>query len=220
MALSRGRGDKADAVVTVEQAAPQPAAQAPAAAAAPAQAAALGSMQAAPQASQNGAPSEASGIVADVPLFGPTTLATAQPEPLAPVPATFAYEDQAPDQAFEEAPAQEPTEKSNEVKPEDVKPWVTGRLHLPTVHRLRLNAPGAALKGFSKNGGFSILIPDRKVTDNPKTIVKRDDRIRSVTADSSPEGAVITFKFRGPVPSHKVRLRNDYVEFFISAPGN
>jgi hypothetical protein len=104
------------------------------------------------------------------------------------------------------------------VKPEDVKPWVTGKLHLPTVHRLRLSAPGAALKGFSKNGGFSVLIPGRKVTDNPKSIVKRDDRIRSVTADSSPEGAVITFKFRGPVPSHKVRLRNDYVEFFISAP--
>lgn len=163
--------------------------------------------------------SEQTGIVADVPLFGPTTLATAQPEPLAPVQAAVAYEDQAPDQAFEETPQQQAEKESTEVKPEDVKPWVTGKLHLPTVHRLRLNAPGAALKGFSKNGGFSVLIPARKVTDNPKAIVKRDDRIKSVTADSSPEGAVITFKFRGPVPSHKVRLRNDYVEFFISAPG-
>jgi hypothetical protein len=218
MAFGRGssRDDKAHAAAAIEQPTPQAATQAAVEAAMPAQPAAVGA-QAGTQAPQNGTPSEA-GIVADVPLFGPTTLATAQPEPLAPVPATVAYEDQAPDQAFEEAPAQDPTEKSSDVKPEDVKPWVTGKLHLPTVHRLRLSAPGAALKGFSKNGGFSVLIPGRKVTDNPKSIVKRDDRIRSVTADSSPEGAVITFKFRGPVPSHKVRLRNDYVEFFISAP--
>jgi hypothetical protein len=223
MAFSRGStsNPEAQAATTAQQPVPEVAAQtAPIQAVVPALPSAVGSMQTGAPASQSGAPSEQSGIVADVPLFGPTTLATAQPEPLAPVPAAVVYEDQAPDQEFEEAPAQEQVEKSSEVKPEDVKPWVTGKLHLPTVHRLRLNAPGAALKGFSKNGGFSVLIPNRKVTDNPKAIVKRDDRIRSVTADSSPEGAVITFKFRGPVPSHKVRLRNDYVEFFISAPGN
>lgn len=210
----RSREEKPSAVASVEQRAPQavqPSLGSEGVAPAP-----QPQMPAAPA---NTAPTEQTGIVADVPLFGPTTLATAQPEPLAAVPAAVAYEDQAPDQEFEEAPAVVQPEKSGEMKPEDVKPWVTGKLHLPTVHRLRLNAPGAALKGFSKNGGFSILIPDRKVTDNPKAIVKRDDRIKSVTADSSPEGAVITFKFRGPVPSHKVRLRNDYVEFFISAPG-
>jgi hypothetical protein len=178
-----------------------------------------GQVQPVPGATQAAPTAEQAGIVADVPLFGPTTLATAQPEPLAPAPAVAAYEDQAPDQEFDEAPAPEASEKTSDVKPEDVKPWVSGKLHLPTVHRLRLNSPGAALKGFSKSNGFSILIPDRKVTDNPKSIVKRDDRIKSVTADSSPEGAVINFKFRGPVPSYKVRLRNDYVEFFISAPG-
>ena len=106
------------------------------------------------------------------------------------------------------------------MKAEDIKPWGTGKLHLPTVHRLRLDSPGGALKGFTKANGFSVLIPDRKVMDNAKVITKRDDRLKAVTADSSPEGAVISFKFRGPVPTYKVRLRNDYVEFFISAPGN
>jgi hypothetical protein len=216
LAFSRGgsRDERAHAApAPVEQVTPQAAMQPPSEAVAAPQQPALGAPGQSPQPA-----AEQMGIVADVPLFGPTTLATAQPEPLAPMPAAVAYEDQAPDQAFEEASQERPEKQSNEVKPEDVKPWVSGKLHLPTVHRLRLSAPGAALKGFSKNGGFSVLIPDRKVTDNPKAIVKRDDRIKSVTADSSPEGAVITFKFRGPVPSHKVRLRNDYVEFFISAP--
>lgn len=164
------------------------------------------------------------GIVADVPLFGPTTLATARPEPMvAPPPASVAYEDQAPDVAFDDsasAAAKEAKEEPAKAGPEDVKPWSKGRLHEPIVHRLRLNEPGAALKGYEKSDGFSVVIPDRKVMDNPKSIVKRDDRIRSVTAEPSKEGAVIKFHFRGTVPSYKVRLRNDYVEFFISSPGN
>jgi hypothetical protein len=164
------------------------------------------------------------GIVADVPLFGPTTLATAQPEPLvAPSPASVAYEDQAPDVAFDDsssAAAKEAKDEPAKTGPEDVKPWSKGRLHEPIVHRLRLNEPGAALKGYEKSDGFSVVIPDRKVLDNPKSIVKRDDRIRSVTAEPSKEGAVIKFHFRGTVPAYKVRLRNDYVEFFISSPGN
>lgn len=163
------------------------------------------------------------GVVADVPLFGPTTLATAQPEPLAVAPADVAYEDQAPDQEFDDQPQAESEAASNESassepSPEDVQPYSQGRLHLPIVHRLRLDKPGTALKGFAKSNGFSVLIPGRKVLDNPKSIQKRDDRIAAVKADVTPDGAVVNFRFRGTVPSYKVRLKGDTVEFFISQP--
>jgi len=208
LALSRGRQSDDKKAEAVETLATQVAAKP--------EVAAVGATPGAQQAPTAGTAAE-QGIVADVPLFGPTTLATAQPEPLAVAPIEMGYEDQAPDQAFEQDPA-ESSAKASEAKAEDIKPWGTGKLHLPTVHRLRLSSPGKALKGFTKSNGFSVLIPDRKVTDNPKAIVKRDDRIKSVTADSTPEGAVINFKFRGPVPTYKVRLKNDYIEFFISAP--
>lgn len=166
--------------------------------------------------SAQGEPS--AGVVADVPLFGPTTLATAQPEPLAVGPADVAYEDQAPDQEFEDEPQAESAAASDESGPEDVKPYSQGRLHLPIVHRLRLDKPGTALKGFAKSNGFSVLIPGRKVIDNPKSIQKRDDRIAAVKADVTPDGAVVNFRFRGSVPAYKVRLKGDTVEFFISQP--
>jgi hypothetical protein len=187
-------------------------------------------------------------IVADVPLFGQTTLSTPEPAPLGAAPqgveqgetepgvgmvpppvapgtrtaAESEYDDRAVvEEGFGDSPSKSTSDDEAESKrtkaPASVQPWGKGRLHLPTVHRLHLDGVATGLKGYSKANGFSVVLPGRKVVDNAKLIAKRDDRLASVTADSSREGAVVRFKFRGQVPTYKVRVRGEYVEFFISA---
>lgn len=164
-------------------------------------------------------PRNAQGMVADVPLFGPTPMATIEPAPLG-IPedeiqaeAADAVESNVPDESFDQGPARQAS-----VRPEDVKPWGQGRLHLPFVHRLKLDAPGVALSGEKKSTGFSVLLPKRKVLDSGRTIAKRDDRITNVKVENTEAGARVTFVFSGKIPPYKVRLKGQYVEFFVSSP--
>ena len=160
------------------------------------------------------------GITADVPLFGPTPMATMEPAPLGPAP-TEAEADEAPavskavaaDESFDE-----PAAPAKRVKPEDVKPWGHGRIHLPVIHRLRLDEPGAAIEGAETPTGFAVVIPGRKVMENGRGISKRDKRIAKVRARNTSSGAQVTFKFRDGVPGYRVRLRKDFVEFLVSSP--
>jgi hypothetical protein len=85
------------------------------------------------------------------------------------------------------------------------------------VHRLRLDGPGSSLQGTDTPSGFSVLIPGRKVMETGAQIAKRDDRILSVNVKNTPAGGQVVFRFRKDVPGHKVRLRNDYVEFFVNS---
>jgi hypothetical protein len=193
-----------------------------------------------------GAPSQPGqrGAVANVPLFGPTPMATLEPAPLGPAPdelgggapngkPTQAREDEFSDadrdESFTEtsSKSRDKNDKSDkadkadkaEIQPEDVKPFVEGKLHLPVIHKLRLDKPGAALQGTKQGNGFTIVIPNRKITDSGTAIVKRDDRIADVKITNSDTGAKIKFTFRGSkVPAYKVRLRHSSIEFFISAP--
>ncbi|MDQ2644602.1 MAG: hypothetical protein M3020_12350, partial [Myxococcota bacterium] len=103
-------------------------------------------------------------------------------------------------------------------RPEDVSPWGKGRMHEPTIHRLRLDNPGAALQGASEATGFSVVVPSRKVMEAAGGIAKRDPRIARIRATNTPAGAQISIRFKGEVPAYRVRLRKDYVEFLISAP--
>jgi hypothetical protein len=173
-------------------------------------------------ASAPSAPTTKQGIVAQVPLFGRTAMATMEPVAVPPSdaqPAPAPPDEEAQERAAAEASANETWEEQEaEVRPEDVKPWGHGRLNLPRIHRVKLNRPGADLRGASQSTGFSVLIPHRRVTEAVAQIAKRDKRITSVKADNSDAGARITFSFRGKAPPYRVRLRGDYVEFFISAP--
>jgi hypothetical protein len=169
------------------------------------------------------APTTQQGIVAEVPLFGRTAMATMEPVPVpsaeAPPAAAAPPDEEAHERAAAEASANETwADQEAEVRPEDVKPWGHGRLNLPTIHRIRLDRPGADLRGASQTTGFSVLIPKRRVTEAVARIAKRDRRIASVRADNSDAGARITFRFRAKAPPYRVRLRGEYVEFFISAP--
>lgn len=215
----------------------------------PAQPATLGAQGAmlAASAGQPGAPApggQRPGVVANVPLFGPTPMATLEPAPLGPPPEGMAavpgagsatpqgslvppateerMDDEssaaAHDESFDSADKKDPEKKTSEVKPEDVKPWGEGAMHLPVVYRLKLDEPGAALKGTKQAKGFTVVIPHRKVVDGGTSITKRDDRIAEVRTKNGPEGAHVTFAFRSKVPTFKVRLRKSYVEFFISSP--
>jgi hypothetical protein len=215
------RGGKSeDATPALSQAVPQSAPQA----AAPATGAAPVAVPngAAPAALASAAPAQAlaaaptpGGIVADVPLFGPKAMATSEPAPLATAPDTATAERLAaaaatPDEAWEEdAPKETAT---------DVKPWGRGKLHLPTIHRVRLDGAGKQLAGAIESTGFTIVVPGRKAMESGRNIEKRDKRIAQVKASNTDRGASITFKFRGKVPAYRVRLSKDFVEFLISAP--
>ena len=91
-------------------------------------------------------------------------------------------------------------------------------MHLPVIHRIRLDSPGAAIEGAIHPTGFSVVVPDRKTMESGKPIAKRDKRIARVKTQNSSSGAQVTLKFRGGVPGYRVRLRKDFLEILISSP--
>jgi hypothetical protein len=105
-------------------------------------------------------------------------------------------------------------------RPEDVEPWGRGRMDTPTIHRLRLDGPGAAIQGAITPTGFSVVIPGRKVMEAGGGIEKRDQRIAKVRIKNATSGAHVSFQFKDGVPGYRVRLRRDYVEFLVSAPAH
>ncbi|HTV25946.1 MAG TPA: hypothetical protein VMG12_44920, partial [Polyangiaceae bacterium] len=107
---------------------------------------------------------------------------------------------------------------SSRTKPKASAEFTSGRLKLPTVYRLRLDEPGSGLRGERTPTGFDVIIPGRKTMESATAISKRDARIAKVTTKNGSEGARVSFRFRSDIPAYKVRLRNDFVEFFISAP--
>jgi hypothetical protein len=189
------------------------------------------------------APAADGAVTANVPLFGPTPLATTEPAPLAPGPGERAVEaaekadaaalsptraadlEWAEEDGAASARKSEREEKAKAadakeaIRPEDVPSFVRGKVREPTIHRLRLDSPGAALRGTAESTGFSVIVPSRKVMEAAAGIAKRDSRIARIRATNTPAGAQVSLQFKGPVPAYKVRLRKDYVEFLISAPG-
>jgi hypothetical protein len=164
------------------------------------------------------------GITADVPLFGPTPMATMEPAPLGPPPeatgeATEEDQGEKEQDVADELWPDEPESgrKAKKVDPKDVPPWGRGKLDTPIVHRLRLDGPGGAIQGAITAMGFTVVIPERKVMESGKAIEQRDSRIARVKTKNGASGAEITFQFKSGVPGYRVRLRKDSVEFLISA---
>ncbi|HWP09748.1 MAG TPA: PilZ domain-containing protein [Polyangiaceae bacterium] len=180
-------------------------------------------------------------VTANVPLFGPTPLATVEPAPLGPPPSGESKGIEAAEQSAAKASAPaiaadeefpEPIEHvdgskkgadgkpldAKNLRPEDVPAWGKGKLHMPTIHRLRLDGPGAELRGVSDATGFTVLVPKRKVMEEGGPIAKRDPRIGRARTTNTPGGAQVRITFRETLPSYRVRLRRDYVEILISAP--
>ncbi len=163
------------------------------------------------------------GIVAEVPLFGPTPMATLEAAPKAPVEeaAELAMNEGERELQLSRAAAQEDETFAEDAKPatkpEDVKPFQRGNLELPIVYKLKLDAPGGALVGTPTPTGFKVTLAGRKVLDNGRMIEQRDRRILRVRTNNTQAGAEITFQFRGPVPGYKVRLQKDSVDFFVSS---
>jgi len=188
-------------------------------------------------------PSATSAASANVPLFGPTPMATMEPAPLAPPPgspeaveaeekaaaktnatgapvvasaADEGFSDESSDGDAEKADAKASKGDDKDAKT-DSTPWGHGKLHSPTIYRLRLDGPGGKLQGALLPTGFTVLVPGHKVMEQGAGITKRDNRIASVHTLNRTAGAEIAFKFRGDsIPAYRVRLRRDYVEFLIS----
>jgi len=154
-------------------------------------------------------------VVAEVPLFGPQAVVSAQPQVETQQVSDAEAERRAAAAAVADQSFEEPEEVA--VSAED-KPWGHGRLYLPTIHRIRLDAAGASLAGAVNSDGFTVVVPGRKVMESGKAIQKRDKRIVAVQSDNEGPNAKVRFEFRGPVPAYRVRLRQDFIEFLISAP--
>ena len=181
----------------------------------------------------------ASAASANVPLFGPTPMATMEPAPLAPPPGSpESVEAQekadaknnptgapmaAPpaDEGFSDESSDSDSDGDGKAKAEkkstktDTTPWGKGKLHSPTIYRLRLDGPGGKLQGATLSTGFTVLIPGHKVMEQGGGIAKRDVRISSVHTSNRTEGAEVSFRFRESIPAYRVRLRRDYVEILI-----
>jgi hypothetical protein len=173
------------------------------------------------------------GTTAEVPLFGPTPMATMEPAPLG---AAFGGgsdeggDDKADDkdeEAQEKAAASAAVDdqsfgdgdtEAKKGKPGDVPPWGKGKMNDPVVHRLRLNKPGAAIQGAVSATGFTVVLPGVKIMESPKAIMDRDKRIAKVKTKNATSGAEASFQFKDGIPGYRVRLKKDYVEFLISSP--
>jgi hypothetical protein len=102
----------------------------------------------------------------------------------------------------------------------DTTPWGKGKLHSPTIYRLRLDGPGGKLQGATLPTGFTVLVPGHKVMEQGSSIAKRDSRIASVRTVNRTAGAEVAFHFRDGIPAYRVRLRHDYVEILLSEGGD
>jgi hypothetical protein len=198
-------------------------------------------------ANAQGAGSSEQAVTASVPLFGPTPLATLEPAPLGPPPgadaevteaserraASEAAPEVAPDEAFIDAPVKASSRSGSKkmsetgsaekaaaavAQPEDVPAWGKGRMNLPVIHRIRLDAPGAVIRGAVDPMGFTVLIPERKMMESGAAIGQRDARIAKLRTTNTPGGAQLRVSFRNAVPAYRVRLRRDYLELLISSP--
>ncbi|HEX2729976.1 MAG TPA: PilZ domain-containing protein [Polyangiaceae bacterium] len=180
------------------------------------------------------------GIVAQVPLFGATEMATSEAAPVNPPPRNDVVDEYslAKDQFFPgERAAQRAPVRNDEVPPAraqaamDDEPqrgnaeettgsdsFQVGRMNLPVVYRLRLDGAGTTLQGSKQGTGFTVLVPGRKVMESGAVIEGRDDRITDVRVQNTPAGGKVTFHFRKEISGYKARLRKDYVEFFINSP--
>lgn len=158
---------------------------------------------------------EPAGVVAQVPLFGPTALDPA-PRGARASAARAAPERRALARAQSNAGAFDAPASSSRTKQKAAVEFTSGRLRLPTVYRLRLDEPGAALRGERTPTGFDVIIPGRKTMESGTAIARRDSRIAKISTKNGADGARVSFRFRSDIPAYKVRLRNDFVEFFIS----
>jgi len=172
-----------------------------------------------------------SALMAPVPLFGQTAMATLEPAPLLAPPGASAMTSVAERELAAAKAAtvtvapgnesEEPSdgEKSEVVasKPEDVSPWGKGRMRDPIIYRVKLDGPGLAIQGRSFSKGFSVVIPNRKTLESPKGYVKQDSRLEKVNAINFEGGVKILWRFKDDVPGYRVRLRKSTVEFLISS---
>jgi hypothetical protein len=176
-------------------------------------------------------------VTANVPLFGPTSMSTAEPAPLGPPPtaeskaveaaeiaaAKASEPEGAEDEEFVDEPAGKSAKKASadkagkDVKPEDVAAFGRGKMHLPTIYRIRMDGAGSAIHGAVDPMGFTVLVPGRKFMEQGSGLAKRDSRFARVRTTNTPGGAQVKMAFKSTVPAYRVRLRRDYVEVLISA---
>jgi hypothetical protein len=166
----------------------------------------------APEEGEPASVAESRSVVAQAPMFGAAfgeSARSAAPSRRAPSEKRMLARATSNTGLFDPAPAPSPRRKGT---PE----FSSGRLNLPIVHRIRLNEPGTTLRGERTPTGFDVIVPGRKTLESGAAIAKRDGRVAKVTTKNGSDGAHVSLRFRSGIPAYKARLRDDYLEIFIS----
>lgn len=170
-------------------------------------------------------------VVANVPLFGPTPMATLEPAPLnsalAPEgPDAVAAREMALAKSVAAAIAPGSTDtnsptttKASTARPEDIAPWGRGTMKNPLIYTIRLDGPGTVLEGTALRDGFKVTVPGCKTLESPRGFARRDSRFAEVDAINDSHGVKFVWKFDGDVPGYRVRLRDSTIQFLINASG-
>lgn len=175
------------------------------------------------------------GVEAKVPLFGATTVATAEtPAVPAPLPMSAQATPASPINrtlAFGGAPsfgeAAEPPASAERKADSDEKsskahgkaqPFGHGKVEHAMVLRIKTDGTIGDMHGVRTAGGFTLTLPGRKTLDNGAALAARDSRIAKVNVSNSAKGSELTFHFKGGVPAYLVSPNGHDLQLSLSRP--
>ncbi|MET0593630.1 MAG: PilZ domain-containing protein [Polyangiaceae bacterium] len=161
------------------------------------------------------------GVEAKVPLFGATTVATAevpaaavpapmsaQSTPASPINRTLAF---GGTPSFGEA-AEPPASAERKADGDDksgkahgkAQPFGHGKVEHAMVLRIKTDGTIGDMHGVRTAGGFTLTLPGRKTLDTGAALAARDSRIAKVNVSNNAKGSELTFHFKGGVPAYLV----------------
>jgi hypothetical protein len=177
------------------------------------------------------------GMVANVPLFGPTPMTTNEPAALPT--AAVATPPPAMDQLAEAAAAQQPSDSADDDDDDDgsgdssapaarssarsssgsspaPKAFGRGKVKNPVVLSVRMTAPIRAIKGMPTATGFTVHVAGANSRDAVAALARKDARIASIkVTNKGNTGADLTVQFRDGVPAYSVRSAGSNLQIAI-----
>lgn len=177
------------------------------------------------------APAAGAGLVANVPLFGPTPMSTAAPmAPMAavPVPAVPAVtpppaDSIGDDEEGEAEAAGDDTEMgaaaaavdSEDDGKGDAKSFGNGRVSNPVVLTLRMSRKIKELRGSKRSDGFTVDVVGARSREPAGGFRRQDKRIASSKIVNRGSNAQLTIRFRDGVPDYRVQAQGSTLRILL-----
>jgi PilZ domain len=190
------------------------------------------------------APNAGAGLVANVPLFGPTPMSTAAPmAPMAAVPApavaavtpppgdspeadegdesdmgamAAAVEDEgSDDEAAEPEDKPAASKKKSKKTASSAKSFGRGRVNNPVVLTLNMNRKIKGLRGVRRSDGFVVDVVGARSREPAAGLRRQDKRIASSKVVNSGSNAQLTIRFKSGVPNYRVQASGSTLRILI-----